>query len=104
MVAEEPTLEKFIAPITAEVVAQGMDKDWPVIKDNITRIMDIDEATKDHLLSLNIFHLGFSPDHSNNPTTVLITVDYASPESKWGPIISDIETFLKRYRYVDLKI
>ncbi|KAM7189986.1 hypothetical protein V8F20_009920 [Naviculisporaceae sp. PSN 640] len=104
IIAEELTRDKFMAPITAELVDQGMGRDWPVIKNEVTNILNSHPATKDHLVSLNIFRLGtYTPIF--NPPTVLITVDSESPETEWQPVIDEIQRFLRTFvTYVNLKV
>ncbi|KAK0725662.1 hypothetical protein B0H67DRAFT_551171 [Lasiosphaeris hirsuta] len=95
MIAEENVQEKYIAPVVAELLSLGLKMDWEEIKDTVGRISDGYSQTKGYVTSLNLFRLGFDPDH-DNPNTVYISVDYQCLETKWAPVLEDIWRYLVR--------
>ena len=105
MIAEEHEQEKYIAPVAAELLSLGLKKDWGEIKDTVCRILDGYSQTKGYVTSLNLFKLGFDPDH-DNPNTVYISVDYQCLETKWAPVLEDIRQYLQqgRFKYADLRV
>lgn len=104
IVAEDLVLDKFIYPISALLMSRGMESDWPYIKERVARIMDSYPATKGHATSIHLFQLGFSPRWDENPTTVYVSVDYECLESKWPPVMGEIQQYLCRFKYVDLHL
>ncbi|KAK0715993.1 hypothetical protein B0H67DRAFT_554408 [Lasiosphaeris hirsuta] len=104
MIAEELTLDKFISPVTTQLVARGLDTDWAHIKDKVARIMESYPSTKGHATSISLFRLGFSPDHDKNPNTVYVSVDYECRESTWPPVIREIQQYLGQFKYANLHV
>ncbi|KAK3358076.1 hypothetical protein B0T25DRAFT_451417 [Lasiosphaeria hispida] len=97
MVAEELTLTKYVAPIPDGEVTKDLSEDWPRIADKVVDILDAYPATQSRVTSLALFKLGFSEDFDKNRRTVYISVDYESEESKWPPVVGEIQQLLNRY-------
>ncbi|KAK3345842.1 hypothetical protein B0T25DRAFT_611784 [Lasiosphaeria hispida] len=104
MIAEELTLAKYMSPVPAHLVAQGLDTDWAHIKDKVAQIMDSYPGTKGHTTAINLFRLGFSINHDQNPNTVYISVDYECRESMWPPAIGEIQQYLQHFKHADLHV
>ncbi|KAK3360822.1 hypothetical protein B0T24DRAFT_643583, partial [Lasiosphaeria ovina] len=107
IIAEEHKRPKYISPISAELLARGMDKDWARIKDKVADIMDSYPATAGHVTSIQLFRLGFSmvgfSMDDENPDTVYVSVDYECLETKWPPIVGEVQQFLRQITYANLK-
>ncbi|KAK0644634.1 hypothetical protein B0T16DRAFT_418009 [Cercophora newfieldiana] len=105
MLAEEHVQEKYIAPVAAELLSLGLEKDWEEIKDTVGRILDGYSQTKGYVTSINLFRLGVNPDHDNQ-NTVYVSVDYQCLETKWAPVLEDIRRYLQqgRFTYADLRV
>ncbi|KAK3363821.1 hypothetical protein B0T25DRAFT_513733 [Lasiosphaeria hispida] len=84
MIAEDHMLDKCISPVTAELVARGMEMDWACIKERVAKIMESYPDMAGHITSIQLFKLGFPPWHEKNPTR---------RRSQ-----AEIEAKLKRYR------
>jgi len=97
MVAEELTLSKYISPVPSNELTDGLARDWPVITAKALDILDAYPATESRVTSISLFKLGFSRDFDKNPLTVYISVDYESEESKWPPVVGEIQQLLHRY-------
>ncbi|KAK3364745.1 hypothetical protein B0T24DRAFT_638557 [Lasiosphaeria ovina] len=104
IIAEEHSRSKYISPISAELLARGRDKDWARIKDKVADIMDSYPATAGHVTSIQLFRLGFSIVDDENPDTVYVSVDYECLETKWPPIVGEVQQFLRQITYADLKL
>ncbi|KAK3362336.1 hypothetical protein B0T25DRAFT_467549 [Lasiosphaeria hispida] len=104
MIAEEHVLDKYISPVTAELVSRGMETDWACIKDRVGKIMESYPDIAGHVTSIQLFKLGFSPYHEKNPNTVYISVDYACLETKWPPVVGEIQQYLNQFKYADLNL
>lgn len=102
MIAEELTLTKYLSLVPAELLAQGLEKDWPSIKAKVFQILERYSGTKGHMTAISLFRLGFSLCDAENPNTVYISVDYESEESTWPPVVSEIQQYLQRYEYANL--
>jgi hypothetical protein len=104
MIAEELMLEKYLSIVPEEVLARGLERDWPSIRGRVTEILDSHSATKGCMNMMTLVRLGFSPQHSDNPDTVYISMDYESDESKWPPVVEEIKQYLKEFDYVQLHV
>ncbi|KAK3350196.1 hypothetical protein B0T25DRAFT_550012 [Lasiosphaeria hispida] len=99
MVAEELTLAKYLTPIPSSELTKKFSEDWPYIAEKCLDILDSYPSTKSRVTCLALFKLGFSQNFDENPSTVYISVDYESEESKWVPVIGEIQQLLHRYPY-----
>ncbi|GAB1312080.1 hypothetical protein MFIFM68171_02290 [Madurella fahalii] len=104
MIAEEHSRPKYISPVSAELLARGMETDWALIKDKVANIMESYPATAGHVTSIQLFRLGFSADDDENPDTIYVSVDYECLETKWSPVVEEIKQFLRQITYADLKL
>ncbi|KAH6631482.1 hypothetical protein F5144DRAFT_612140 [Chaetomium tenue] len=104
MIAEELTPKKYLGPVPAEILARGLEKDWPQIKDRVFQIMESQGGTRGHTTTIGLFQLGFSPIPTNNPTTVYVSVDYDSDESRWPAAVEEIEQYIKQFDYAQLRL
>ncbi|KAK3364312.1 hypothetical protein B0T25DRAFT_493098 [Lasiosphaeria hispida] len=97
MVARELTLPKYVTPIPTTELTKSFCEDWPRIAEKILDILDLYPSTKSRATSLALVKLGFSKIPSENPSTVYVSVDYESEESKWPPVVGEIQQLLNRY-------
>ncbi|KAK0713315.1 hypothetical protein B0T26DRAFT_781965, partial [Lasiosphaeria miniovina] len=104
MIAEEHSRRKHILPVSAELLARGMETDWALIKNKVASIMESHPATAGHVTSIQLFRLGFSADDDENPDTVYVSVGYECLETKWPPVVREIQQFLGQITYADLKL
>lgn len=104
MIAEEHYQEKYISPVSAELLARGMETDWARIKDRVADIMASYPHTAGHATSIQLFRLGISSNDDDNPNTVYVSVDYECLETKWPPVVGEIQQFLRQFTYADLKL
>lgn len=103
MIAEELTLKKYMSAIPEEILAGGLERDCPGIKSRVIEILDSHSATKG-MGEITLCKLGFSPQDSENPDTVYVSIDYESDESKWPPIMEEIKQYLKEVDYAQLHV
>ncbi|KAK0705448.1 hypothetical protein B0H67DRAFT_649776 [Lasiosphaeris hirsuta] len=61
-------------------------------------------ATAGYVTSIQLFRLGFSTDDDENPDTIYVSVDYECLETKWPPVVGEIQQFLRQITYADLKL
>ncbi|KAK0654925.1 hypothetical protein B0T16DRAFT_314441, partial [Cercophora newfieldiana] len=104
IVAEEHTLAKYLAPVSAELLSHGFETDWPVISDKVSSILEACPYTMGHVTAINMIRRGTSTNHDDNPNTVFITVDYLCEETKWAPVVREIQQYLRqpRFQYANL--
>ncbi|KAK5660009.1 hypothetical protein OQA88_13477 [Cercophora sp. LCS_1] len=99
MVDLELTLPKFITPIGGTEYSGALSNDWPNIMDRVNRILTSHGTTKSRVNIVALFKWGTNKDAEKNPPTVFIGVDYQSEETKWPPILDEIQHFLDGYPY-----
>ncbi|KAK3294632.1 uncharacterized protein B0H64DRAFT_401167 [Chaetomium fimeti] len=104
MIAEELTLKKYLSLVPTEILARGLQRDWPYIQDRVSEILEDHNATKGCMNTLSLFRLGFSPRHEDNPITVYVSLDYVSDETGWPPVVEEIRQYLEEFNYVQLQI
>ncbi|KAH6632017.1 hypothetical protein F5144DRAFT_572823 [Chaetomium tenue] len=104
MIAEEFTLKKYMSGIPEEILAEGLERDWPGIKSRVIEILDSHSATKERMSMITLCRLGFSPRDSENQETVYVSIEYGSDESEWPPIIEEIKQYLKEVDYAQLHV
>jgi len=104
MIAEELARTKYLSLVPAQLLAQGLEKDWPVIKERVFQILQSHSATKGHTTSIGLFRLGFSPCDSENPDTVYVSVGYESQEADWPPVVDELQQYLRKYKHADLHL
>ncbi len=100
----EPAPRKYISVVTAELLALGMERDWPVIMDKVIDILESHSATKGHMTLISLLRMGFFPCHAENPNTVYISVDLESEAAGWPPVVQEIQQYLREYEYADLHV
>ena len=96
MIDLESTLRRYISPTE---YSDALDRDWTVIKGKTRKILDSYPTTKSRVYLLALFKLGTDKHADNNPPTVFISVDYESEESKWPPIVDEIQQHVDGYPY-----
>ncbi|KAK3364331.1 hypothetical protein B0T25DRAFT_61230 [Lasiosphaeria hispida] len=99
MIAEELTLTKYITPVPASELTEALCTDWQHITEKVLDILDTYPSTKSRVTSIALLKLGFSKDFDKNPLTVYISVDYESEESKWPPVVGEIQQLLNGYHH-----
>ncbi len=104
MIAEELTLQKYVSPVPADILALGLEQDWPAIKHKAFQILESHPATRGHTTAISLFRLGFSPDDDDNRNTVYISLDYESNEAGWPPVAAELQLWLGQYQYADLAL
>ncbi len=104
MIAEELTLPKYLSLVPADLLARGLERDWPVIRDKAFQILESHPATRNHTTTISLFRLGFSMDDGDNNNTVYISLDYTSNEAGWPPVARELQYLLDQYGYAELAL
>ncbi|KAK4164616.1 hypothetical protein QBC43DRAFT_317245 [Cladorrhinum sp. PSN259] len=99
MVDLELTLRRYLSPILKAEYSDALDRDWCKIRDEVVDILHQNPNTKSMVNIVALFKLGTNEDIGKNPLTVFVGVDYGSEESKWPPILDEIQELLNRYPY-----
>ncbi|KAG7292834.1 hypothetical protein NEMBOFW57_002879 [Staphylotrichum longicolle] len=102
-IAKELTLGKYISAIPPQEFSKSLAEAWGEIKYHVSDILDRHPQTKERVTSVSLFKLGFSDDVDKNPLTLYISLDYESEETKWPPVVEEIEKCLDQYPY-DLRV
>lgn len=102
-IAKELTLGKYISAIPPQEFSESLAEAWGEIKYHVSDILDRHPQTKERLTSISLFKLGFSDDINKNPLTLYISLDYESEETRWPPVVEEIQKCLDRYPY-DLRV
>lgn len=79
------------APVTGR---EDLDRDWEQIKDTTRRILESDKSTFSAWNCIALFRLGLNKSAMDNPPTLYISIDRASPEQVWRVVASDLERYL----------
>ena len=96
MIDYESTLPRYIYPTE---YSEAFERDWTEIMGKTRKILDSYPTTKSRCWVLAVFKLGTDKIEKNNPPTVFISVGYESEESKWPPIIDEIQQLVDGYPY-----
>jgi len=98
MVARELTMDKYMANIPdSENNFAQLKSDWEQIREKVLEILESFEQSAHHVTAVALFKLGFSPDPTQNPNTVYISLDFESNELAWPPIVKAVQAYLDQY-------
>ncbi|KAK1760432.1 hypothetical protein QBC47DRAFT_396428 [Echria macrotheca] len=104
MIAQELMVDKFMAPISPSLLAQGLGTDWPVIRKHVDELLSANRHTKGHVTAISLFRLGFSPVDSENPNTVYVSLDKDCRETTWPPVVKQLQEYLSTFEYAKLRV
>ena len=99
MVARELIMPKYLSPIPNDAKFPKLEADWPVIQANVFEILESFLSTASHMTAIALFKLGYNPVYAKNPNTVYISLDYASNETAWPPVVKRIQEYLDGFNH-----